>query len=101
MAGANSNRPTRTNEGMIERTSPVNIYVPAVGSMLEREVAAGSGIVGARTVPEDPESPVLVYYEGNLYGAANIVTWADRVYHAADRLLWQGRGYPTRAMTLV
>jgi len=34
--------------------------------------------------PADPER-IVIDYEGNLYGAANIVTFADRVCVAAER----------------
>jgi hypothetical protein len=54
-------------------------------------IVAGSGVVCATT----PTGPTVVSLEGNLYAAANIVTFADRVYQAADRLL---RGYPTSAV---
>lgn len=37
---------------------------------------------------------LLVDFEGNRYGAVNIVTWADRVFHAYGRA---STGYPTTA----
>jgi hypothetical protein len=54
-------------------------------------IVAASGVV-CQTLPA--EERTSVWYEGNLHGAANIVTYADRVYHAADRML---RDYPTSA----
>jgi hypothetical protein len=55
-------------------------------------IVAASGVV-CQTLPAGERTSV--WYEGNLHGAANIVTYADRVYHAADRML---RRYPTAAM---
>jgi hypothetical protein len=55
-------------------------------------ILVASGVV-CQTLPAGERTSV--WYEGNLYGApANIVTYADRVYHAADRMLGD---YPTSA----
>jgi hypothetical protein len=63
----------------------VEILVPRPGTLADAVIAAGSGVVA---VPASEEPGKLrVYYEGNLYNAANIRTWADRVRHAAERLL--------------
>lgn len=62
-------------------------------------IAPGSGIVGRIVQEQDPdESPVLIYYEGNIYGAGNMVTFADRVYFAAGRMTTNA---PTVALRLV
>lgn len=82
---------------MTERTSPVSIYIPALGTYLDRELLPKSGLVGVPAA----DDRVLVYYEGNKYGAENMRTWADKLYHAADRLLWKGIGYPTIAFAFV
>lgn len=72
------------------------VYVPASPQMAAQlGIAAGSGIVGS---PVSPGGRVMVDFEGNLYGAANIVTFADRVRHAADR---HATGYPTVARRFV
>lgn len=85
----------------IDRKYPVNVYVPRAepdgyDTLDLRHIAQGSGIVG---LPMDDS--VLIYFEGNLYNASNIVTYADRCFHAADRLTWKGRGYPTIAQAVV
>src|SRR5262245_35255897 len=58
-------------------------------------VRRGSGIVGQY---DGGAERVLLHFEGNLYDAFNIVTYADRVIHAAGRLLMD---YPTVAKAKV
>ena len=70
------------------------MFVP-VGPRL-RWIKSGSGIVG-RDAPDDPDY-LVIYFEGNVYGASNIKTFADRVYHAADRM---ESHYPTIATAYV
>jgi hypothetical protein len=41
---------------------------------------------------------VVVYYEGNLYGAVNLGRYAERVRHAYWRMV---ENYPTVAMSVV
>lgn len=69
----------------------VDIYIPTESATATgaRLIAKGSGIVG-----RDGSYGLEVYYEGNLYRAANIITFADRVYHAASRM---EASYPTAA----
>lgn len=95
------------------------VYVPDLGDgegvRFARELAPGSGVVGTvARYAAVPASEVFasgdltaehhlsarrtVYYEGNVHGASNIVSYADRVYHAADRLV---RRYPTIARRTV
>jgi hypothetical protein len=57
-------------------------------------IVAGSGVVCA-ALGGTSGGRTTVYYEGNLFGAENIKSYADRIWHAADRLL---RQYPTSAM---
>ena len=71
----------------------VPVFIPAQGSELYRIIEKGSGVVGQ---PYN-DTETLCYYEGNLYGASNMVTWADRVHHAADRM---AVAYPTVAKTI-
>jgi hypothetical protein len=81
------------------------VYVPAPDSHLRQTIAAGSGIVGT---PQD-DGRVLIDYEGNLYGAAQLNDYTARVYHAHDRHVWPSgldpakpaTGYPTVARALV
>lgn len=65
------------------------VYVPRAGSVAGRMIDRGSGIVGTVS-----GGLVTIDYEGNRFGASNIVTWADRVYHAWDR---HTTDYPTVA----
>lgn len=85
------------------RKLPVNVYLPRLfpeDPLPHRllTIRPKSGIVG---VPARLADHTLIYYEGNIFNAANIVTWADRVEHAAGRLTWEGRGYPTIAVAMV
>lgn len=74
------------------------VFVPREDASLQETIEPGSGIVGSRR----EDGRVRIDYEGNLYGAANITTFADRVYHAASRhTAHEGRGYPTRARQVV
>jgi hypothetical protein len=52
-------------------TDVLDLYVPTRGSRLNDLIAPGSGIVG-RIDPETRQ--VVIDYEGNLYGAANLTT---------------------------
>ena len=65
----------------------VIVWVPAVHTTID----SGAGIVSSR--PERG-GRVTVDFEGNRHGAGNIVTFADRVYHAYGR---QVTDYPTIA----
>lgn len=90
--------------------NPLAIYVPNPEHppLAGRPITAKSGIVGTEgpayfmvlgEVPDDLDDRALqIDFEGNLYGASNIKTWADRVYHAADRHLSR---YPTIARATV
>lgn len=69
------------------------VYVPAgTGELLG--IDPRSGIVGQPVA----NGFVEVYFEGNRFGASNIVTFADRCHHAADRM-WES--YPTIARKTV
>lgn len=68
--------------------TPCNVYLPVDQTVLDH-IDRGSGIVGV----EDGER-ILLYFEGNRFGYANVVTFADRVMIAAGRM--QER-YPTIA----
>jgi hypothetical protein len=70
----------------------VAVYVPL--GRLAASILPGSGVVGT---PQE-EGRVLVDYEGNRYGAVNMVTLADRVRQAWGR---HARRYPTVARQLV
>ena len=84
-------------------TRKLTIYVPASEDTLG--IKPGSAIVGdgegrAKQRPRvDADSPtnelwIDIYFEGNLYGAANITSFEDMLRHAADRLVDH---YPTAA----
>lgn len=70
-------------------TTEFGVYVPTVETVILR----GSGIVG-RLDHLDTSDPLLLYFEGNKFDAANIVTFADRCLHAAGRMIQR---YPTVA----
>lgn len=68
------------------------IYIPVSGGRADLMIAPGSGIVGI----DSPESEYLiVYYEGSVLGAANMVHFEDRIRNAAGRLFTR---YPTTAL---
>ena len=71
-------------------STPISVFVPASGVVTG--IDPGSGIVAG--TPARDESRILVDYEGNRYGAVNMVTFADRVARAWDR---QRTRYPTIA----
>lgn len=75
---------TSTKETMI------SIHIPVTPNFAG--IAPGSGIV-AGDLPGVPSHTVL-YFEGNLMGAENLKTWAERVVVAAGRL---HQRYPTVA----
>jgi hypothetical protein len=82
-------------------TDAIDVYVPNPDRgtpPLAFGIDPKSGIVGRRTQPEDPESPVLIYYEGNRFGYANVITFADRCMIAAGRMVEDA---PTIAKMLV
>lgn len=72
--------------------SLVNVYVPATENRFG--IADGSGIVAASTAAGD----LVAYYESNMNGAINLVTFADRVAVAAGRMV---DAYPTVARVSV
>ena len=77
------------------------VYVPSRTnpfSVAARGLVPGSAIVGRLPLSGDAPGWLIVYYEGNRHRAENIVTFADRAYHAADRLV---QDYPTTAWALV
>jgi hypothetical protein len=73
----------------------VSVYVPKadVAEEIALNICQGSGIVGF-SMQEDDDSLVF-YYEGNIYGAVNMVDWEDRVKNAYDRM---ATNYPTSAL---
>lgn len=67
-----------------------SVYIPHHSLGIDE----GSGVVGHDTGGDR----ILVDFEGNRFGASNIITFADRVYHAASR---QEHDYPTIARKFV
>jgi len=63
--------------------SSLAVFVPAPESRLPFLIAAKSGIVGSPD-PDDA-TRVVIDYDGDLYHAANVRTYADRVRVAAGR----------------
>lgn len=69
------------------------VYVPK-SEEVQARIAPGSGIVCAET-----DKPYrMLYFEGNIYNAVNIRTFADKVLIAAGR---EAENYPTVAKYLV
>lgn len=77
---------------------PLDVFIPNLEARdpMTASIDAGSGIVGSNAeewlaakhgepVVAASGTALTIDYEGNRYGAINIVTWADRVSHAADR----------------
>lgn len=71
----------------------MKIYVP-VDAFLLGHLRRGSAIVG-REIADDQ---IWLRYEGNLYGASNLVNFEDRLSVAAGRLVDR---YPTVAQMVV
>lgn len=74
-----------------------NRDAPAVVRLAVASIDPRSAIVGSPDAPDTAER-TLIYYEGNRYGAGNIVTFADRAMIAAGRL---AERYPTVARAAV
>jgi hypothetical protein len=73
-----------------------NVWIPAQPascSFAARNLAPASAVVSSVDAPHGER--LLCYYEGNLYGAGNLVRFADRAHHASDRMISK---YPTAAM---
>lgn len=68
------------------------IYIPVEGSLLDMMIDPGSGIAGIR---KQPSGMLVIYYEGNRFGATNMHKGCERVICAFGRLAVQ---YPTVAM---
>lgn len=68
---------------------PKEAALARVGAMID----PGSGIVAFRVAGD--EDKLMLYYEGNRYGAENLKKWDERVEHAYGRMAAK---YPTTAM---
>lgn len=77
---------------------PLAVYVPAPGLGPLTAVARGSAIVGPVSCGPGCPRPFAVYYEGNVYGASNLATLAERAESAAGRLR---NNHPTTARAVV
>lgn len=71
----------------------LSLYIPSPSCSYP--IHPGSAIVGS--TPQD-DVQVLVYFEGNLYGAENMRAYEQRVEHAAGRLTQR---YPTIAKAML
>lgn len=76
----------------------LNIYMPAPTKL--PWIRPHSGVVGTPTPDSPPQGlgNVLIDFEGNVYDAANLRTWRERVLTAQDRHRTQ---YPTVARGIV
>lgn len=81
-------------------TEHIDVFVPNTdhqdGTLLAAMIAERSGIVGDALL--DPAGTTRIYYEGNVYGYENVVTFADRVEVAAGRFTERA---PTIARSVV
>lgn len=66
------------------------IFVPRPDSRLDQEIAPGSGIVGVMSGER-----MVLYFEGNLFGAENLTNPEERLVCAFGRA---ATGYPTAAI---
>lgn len=71
----------------------IAVFVPTPGTAIRAVIDPGSGIVGTHKAGR-----VEIDYEGNRYGASNLVTYADRVKYAHGRHVAH---YPTVARSYV
>lgn len=72
----------------------VPVYVPVPDSPADALIDQRSGVVGQ---PNGGER-IHVYFEGNRYGAVNMRTLGERVWHAYDRM---AQSYPTVAQAFI
>ena len=70
------------------------ILVPKHGSRPEMVIDKASGVVADESATFDPPDHVMVYFEGNRYGASNMNRYEEKLLHAAGRL---SSKYPTVA----
>lgn len=84
---------------MPDLPTAITVYVPREGSHLRALLAPKTGIVGSNAgewLGEGNERKLLIDYQP-VSTAVNIVTFADRCYHAYDRHV---RHYPTHQRML-
>ena len=68
----------------------LSLLVPKTEFQAQHELKKGSAVVAVKR----PSGQVIAYYEGNIYGACNIVTFDDKAVLAYGRLV---QNYPTSA----
>lgn len=81
--------------------SKLSICLPVPSSPLSTQLCPGSAIVTPAQLTEDGQwagEDCLIWFEGNIHGAVNLVTFPQKVANAADRLLTQ---YPTSGIRMV
>ncbi len=69
-----------------------NVYIPKPDTHIANIISKGSAVIKAKPLTE---SLMLVYYEGNIFQASNVVTFSDKCRLAAGRAT---DSYPTTAM---
>ncbi len=72
------------------------VFIPAKPE--DSDIVKGSGIVGEPLFTDDPAVWMVTYFEGNLFDAANLRRYVERVSAAAGRF---ETGYPTVAKATV
>lgn len=76
----------------------LKLFIPSPDSTYYKVLAQGSALVGDPTDSRFGECKVLVYYEGNIYGACNLNSFAEKATCAAGRLIER---YPTIAKVVL
>ena len=82
------------NNKMILAGFVCKVFVPKASSQMHSHIIKGSAVVGM----ESHGGRVLIYFEGNMYGAENVKTFEEKCTVAAGRLALSA---PTIAKCLV
>lgn len=90
---AGVSRPTGLETERALQMTTLVVLVPNDATAARDTIDPGSGIVAL----DDERDTAVVYFEGNRFGASNLTTFAQKVTHAADRLVTR---YPTVACGL-
>lgn len=86
------------------QNTPIDVYVPAEGALALATIDPHSGIVGSPaqgwlgSAEQNDLHRIVLDFEGNRFQQAGMVTYADRVRHAAGHHV---EHYPTTARIVV
>lgn len=70
------------------------LLVPKIELQGKHHLKKGSAVVAVKI----PSGQVMAYYEGNIYGASNIVSYNDKAMLAFGRMV---QNYPTTATMVI